>query len=130
MRIVVVGAPGKAAPLLAPLLPARGDAGRPVNRNPDPATAGAASGATPGLPAGETLATGASGALLAGHDAVVWSAGAGGLGGGIGPRLAEAAGVTLERCVAGVRGWVGPLVRGSRRGGGRAPAGWPSGAAR
>ena len=78
MRIVVVGGHGKVALLLAPLLTSRGDEVSAVIRNPDHATDVAASGATPVLADVETLDTGAIAALLAGHDAVVWSAGAGG----------------------------------------------------
>lgn len=76
MRVLVLGGHGKVALLLAPLLTARGDEVTSVIRNPDHAPEVAATGAVPlvlDLEGGDDL----SGAL-AGQDAVVWSAGAGG----------------------------------------------------
>ncbi|MFJ6652642.1 SDR family oxidoreductase [Microbacterium sp. NPDC091313] len=76
MRVLVLGGHGKVALLLAPLLTERGDEVTAVIRNPDHAPEVAATGAVPlvmDLEAGDDL----SGAL-AGQDAVVWSAGAGG----------------------------------------------------
>lgn len=77
-RILVLGGHGKVALLLEPLLTARGDEVTAVIRNPDHADDVAATGATPLVADVEQLDTDALADLLRGHDAVVWSAGAGG----------------------------------------------------
>jgi uncharacterized protein YbjT (DUF2867 family) len=77
-RIVVIGGHGKVALQLARILTDRGDAVSSVFRNPDHSDDVAATGAKP-VPADiEQLDTNALAGLLAGHDAVVFSAGAGG----------------------------------------------------
>ncbi|MFV0407871.1 MAG: SDR family oxidoreductase [Propioniciclava sp.] len=77
-KILVVGGHGKIALLLAPLLAARGLTVRSVIRNPDHAAEVAAGGAEPIVADVEALDVASLTSLLAGHDAVVWSAGAGG----------------------------------------------------
>jgi uncharacterized protein YbjT (DUF2867 family) len=77
-HIVVIGGHGKVALHLARILTKRGDQVTSVLRNPDHADDVAATGARPVVADIETLDTGALGALLAGHDAVVFTAGAGG----------------------------------------------------
>jgi len=77
-RILVLGGHGKVALLLEPLLVARGDEVTAVIRNPDHADDVAATGATPRVADIETLDTEGLADLITGHDAVVWSAGAGG----------------------------------------------------
>lgn len=77
-RILIIGGHGKVALLLAPLLVERGDSVTSVIRNPAHAAEVAASGATPAVADVETLSVDELSALLGGHDAVVWSAGAGG----------------------------------------------------
>lgn len=77
-RIVIFGGHGKVALLLAPLLSARGDEVTAVIRNPDHADDVRAAGAEPVVFDAEQQDRAAIAALLAGHDAVVWSAGAGG----------------------------------------------------
>jgi uncharacterized protein YbjT (DUF2867 family) len=77
-RILIIGGHGKVALLLAPLLVERGDDVTSVIRNPAHAAEVAASGATPAVADVETLSVDELSALLGGHDAVVWSAGAGG----------------------------------------------------
>ncbi|MEA5454073.1 SDR family oxidoreductase [Sinomonas sp. JGH33] len=77
-RIAVIGGHGKVALLLEPLLAARGDAVTAIIRNRDHTTAVAAAGAHPVVADVETLDTAGIAELLAGHNAVVWSAGAGG----------------------------------------------------
>ncbi|WP_422935771.1 SDR family oxidoreductase [Sinomonas sp. P47F7] len=77
-RIAVIGGHGKIALLLAPLLAARGDVVTAVIRNRDHTTDVTAAGAHPVVADVEQLSTGEIADLLAGHDAVVWSAGAGG----------------------------------------------------
>ncbi|GAB7038495.1 MULTISPECIES: SDR family oxidoreductase [Catenuloplanes] len=77
-RIVIVGGHGKVALLLAPLLVAAGDEVTSVFRNPEHVPDVEATGAHPVIADVESLDTEAIAALLAGHDAVVWSAGAGG----------------------------------------------------
>jgi uncharacterized protein YbjT (DUF2867 family) len=77
-RIVVIGGHGKVALQLARILTERGDEVSSVFRNPDHSDDVALTGARP-LPADiEQLDTSALAGLLAGHDAVVFSAGAGG----------------------------------------------------
>jgi uncharacterized protein YbjT (DUF2867 family) len=77
-RILLIGGHGKIALLLAPLLVARGDEVDAVIRNPAHADDVAATGATPVVADVESLDVGGLTSVIAGHDAVVWSAGAGG----------------------------------------------------
>jgi len=77
-RILIIGGHGKVALLLAPLLVARGDDVTGVIRNPGHAPEVAASGASPRVADVETLSVDELSGLVDGHDAVVWSAGAGG----------------------------------------------------
>ena len=77
-RIVVIGGHGKVALQLARILTERGDEVSSVFRNPDHSGDVAATGATPVVADIEQLDTDALAALVAGHDAVVFSAGAGG----------------------------------------------------
>jgi uncharacterized protein YbjT (DUF2867 family) len=77
-RIVVIGGHGKVALQLARILTDRGDQVSSVFRNPDHSDDVAATGAKPILTDIEQLDTHALADLLAGHDAVVFSAGAGG----------------------------------------------------
>ena len=77
-RILIIGGHGKVALLLAPLLVERGDAVTAVIRNPDHEADVAATGATPLVADVERLDTAALADIVRGHDAVVWSAGAGG----------------------------------------------------
>jgi len=77
-RVIVIGGHGKVALQLARILTGRGDEVSSVFRNPDHSDEVAATGAHP-VPADiERLDTDALVDLLAGHDAVVFSAGAGG----------------------------------------------------
>jgi uncharacterized protein YbjT (DUF2867 family) len=77
-RIAVIGGHGKVALQLARILSQRGDQVTSVFRNPDHTDDVAATGARPVVADIETLETHALADLLAGHDAVVFSAGAGG----------------------------------------------------
>lgn len=79
-RIVLIGGHGRVALHLERLLAERGDEVDAVIRNPEHADDVAATGATPVVADIETLDVDVDGltALLRGHDAVVWSAGAGG----------------------------------------------------
>jgi len=77
-RVIVFGGHGRIALLLAPLLVARGDEVTSVIRNPDHAVDVAAGGAHPLVADVERLDTAGISELIRGHDAVVWSAGAGG----------------------------------------------------
>lgn len=77
-RIVVFGGHGKVALLASPLLVAAGHEVTSVIRNPDHADDVAATGADPVVADVETLDTGGIADLVRGHDAVLWSAGAGG----------------------------------------------------
>ncbi|MGD1170436.1 SDR family oxidoreductase [Mycobacterium seoulense] len=77
-RIIIVGGHGKVALQLARILSQRGDEVGSVFRNPDHSDDVAATGATPVVADIEALDTDALAGLLAGHDAVVFSAGAGG----------------------------------------------------
>jgi uncharacterized protein YbjT (DUF2867 family) len=77
-RILIIGGHGKVALLLAPLLVARGDDVTSVIRNPSHAPDVAATGARPVTADVQALTVEELASLLAGHDAVVWSAGAGG----------------------------------------------------
>lgn len=77
-RGVIVGGHGKVALQLSAILTQRGDAVTSLFRNPDHADDVAATGAKPVVADIERLETDALAGLLAGHDAVVFSAGAGG----------------------------------------------------
>ena len=77
-RIAIVGGHGKVALHLARVLTDRGDQVTSIFRNPEHADDVAATGARPVVADIETLDTAALADLLAGHDAVVFSAGAGG----------------------------------------------------
>ncbi|GFG84114.1 SDR family oxidoreductase [Mycolicibacter algericus] len=77
-RIVIIGGHGQVALLLSPILAERGDEVTSVFRNPDHSEEVAVTGASPVVADLEQLDTGALAAVLAGHDAVVFSAGAGG----------------------------------------------------
>lgn len=77
-RIIVFGGHGKIALLAEPLLAARGDEVTAVIRNPDHAAEVRAAGAHPLVADIERLDTEGIADLIRGHDAVVWSAGAGG----------------------------------------------------
>lgn len=78
MRIAIIGAHGKVALQLAPLLRQAGHEVDGIVRNPAHAEDVAAAGALPVVADVERLDTDALTDLLAGHDLVVWSAGAGG----------------------------------------------------
>ncbi len=78
MRITIFGGHGKIALLLAPMLVEAGHEVTSVIRNPDHVADVEASGATALLSSVEDADTSALTELLAGQDAVVWSAGAGG----------------------------------------------------
>lgn len=77
-RVIVFGGHGRIALLLAPLLVARGDEVTSVIRNPDHVSEVEQTGATALVADVEQLDTAAIAELVRGHDAVVWSAGAGG----------------------------------------------------
>jgi uncharacterized protein YbjT (DUF2867 family) len=77
-HIIVIGGHGKVALQLARILTERGDEVRSVFRNPDHSGDVAETGAKPVHADIEQLGTDALTELLAGHDAVVFSAGAGG----------------------------------------------------
>jgi uncharacterized protein YbjT (DUF2867 family) len=77
-RIVIVGGHGKVALHLARILSERGDEVTSVIRNPDHAADVSAAGAQPLVADIEHLDTAALADVVAGHDAVVFSAGAGG----------------------------------------------------
>ncbi|NDJ88161.1 SDR family oxidoreductase [Mycolicibacter kumamotonensis] len=77
-RIVIFGGHGKVALLLSPILSERGDQVTSVFRNPDHSEEVAVTGAVPVVADIEQLDTEPLAKLVAGHDAVVFSAGAGG----------------------------------------------------
>ncbi len=77
-RILVIGGHGKVALQLAPILTGRGDEVSSVFRNPDHWQDVALTGARPIVADIERLDTDALAGLLTDHDAVVFSAGAGG----------------------------------------------------
>ena len=77
-HIIVFGGHGKVALQLSRILTERGDEVSSVFRNPDHSDDVAATGAKPVVADIEQLDTDALADLLAGHDAVVFSAGAGG----------------------------------------------------
>jgi uncharacterized protein YbjT (DUF2867 family) len=77
-RILIFGGHGRVALLLEPLLVAQGHTVTAVIRNPDHEDEVAATGAQPLVADVETLDLDQLTNLVAGNDAVVWSAGAGG----------------------------------------------------
>ena len=77
-RIIIFGGHGKIALLAEQLLAERGDAVTAVIRNPEHAEDVRAAGAEPVVADIEQLPVDGFAELIAGHDAVVWSAGAGG----------------------------------------------------
>ncbi|QCX28540.1 SDR family oxidoreductase [Nocardioides jishulii] len=77
-KVIIIGGHGKVALRLAPQLVERGDEVTSVFRNPDHEAEVAATGAQPVVGDVETMSTEALTELVRGHDAVVWSAGAGG----------------------------------------------------
>lgn len=77
-RVLIIGGHGKVALRLAPILAERGDEPVSVFRNPDHGDEVAATGATPVVADVESLGTDDLAELIAGNDAVVWAAGAGG----------------------------------------------------
>ncbi|MDR6865780.1 uncharacterized protein YbjT (DUF2867 family) [Microbacterium resistens] len=77
-RILIIGGHGKIALLLEPLLSARGDEVTAVIRDPRHAQEIRETGAEPLVFDVEHEDRAAFARLIAGHDAVVWSAGAGG----------------------------------------------------
>lgn len=78
MKIIIVGGHGKIALLTAPLLTASGHHVTSVVRNPDHVADVEATGATAVLADIEKLDGAATQKLIAGNDAVIWTAGAGG----------------------------------------------------
>jgi uncharacterized protein YbjT (DUF2867 family) len=77
-RVIIIGGHGKVALPLARILTERGDDVSSVFRNPDHSGEVADTGAKPVVADIEQLDVPALAELLAGHDAVVFSAGAGG----------------------------------------------------
>lgn len=77
-RICIIGGHGKIALLLSRLLADAGHQVTSVIRNPDHRADVTETGATAVVADVENLDTAAIGEVLAGHDAVIWSAGAGG----------------------------------------------------
>lgn len=77
-RIIVFGGHGRVALLLAPLLVKGGDEVTAVIRNPDHVADVEKTGATALVADIETMDTASLAGIIRGHDAVVWSAGAGG----------------------------------------------------
>lgn len=77
-RILIIGGHGKVALQLSGILSGRGDEVTSVFRNPDHSDDVRATGADPLVADVEHLDTDALAGIVAGHDAVVFSAGAGG----------------------------------------------------
>ena len=77
-RIAIIGGHGKVALHLSALLTEEGHSVTSFIRNPDHAADVAATGAAPSVLDVENATTAAIAEALKGHDAVVWSAGAGG----------------------------------------------------
>lgn len=77
-NVLLIGGHGKIALLLAPLLVSRGVSVSSVIRNPEQVTDVSATGATAVVADVETLGLDDLAEVISGHDAVVWSAGAGG----------------------------------------------------
>ena len=80
MRILLIGGHGKVARLLSPILSDRSHAVTAVIRNPEHAADVSGDGATPHVADVQSMDVDALTDLVRGHDAVVWSAGAGGGG--------------------------------------------------
>lgn len=78
MRVLLIGGHGKVARLLTPLLTDRSHAVTAVVRNPDHTADVTSDGATALVADIEAMDVRALSDLVGGHDAVVWSAGAGG----------------------------------------------------
>ena len=78
MRVIIIGGHGSVARLLTPLLVARSHTVTGVIRNPDHAEHLLDDGSTPVVADVESMDVEALARLVHGHDAVVWSAGAGG----------------------------------------------------
>jgi uncharacterized protein YbjT (DUF2867 family) len=78
LRVAIIGGHGKVALRLEPLLVGAGDEVTGIYRNPEHTADVEATGAHGVVADVETLATDEIAALLAGQDALVWSAGAGG----------------------------------------------------
>ena len=78
MRILLIGGHGKVARHLTPLLVERSHAVTAAVRNPDHVADVEADGATAAVADVESMSTEQIADLVRGHDAVVWSAGAGG----------------------------------------------------
>ncbi|MBD3784439.1 MAG: SDR family oxidoreductase [Micrococcales bacterium] len=78
MRILLIGGHGKVARHLTPLLVERSHAVTAAVRNPDHVADVEADGATAAVADVESMSTQQLADLVRGHDAVVWSAGAGG----------------------------------------------------
>lgn len=79
-RIAIIGGHGKIAMQLAEILTGGGHEVSSLFRNPDQSSDIEATGATPVVADIEHLSTDEIAGLIKGHDAVVWSAGAGGSG--------------------------------------------------
>ncbi|MRX42198.1 SDR family oxidoreductase [Agromyces kandeliae] len=77
-KVLVIGGHGRVALQLARILADRGDEVDSVIRNPEHAEEVGATGANPVVADVESLDVAGLAELIAGHDAVVWSAGAGG----------------------------------------------------
>ena len=77
-RIAVIGGHGKVALHLSRILSGRGHQVSSLIRNPDHRADVEATGAEPVVADVESLDAGQLAEVLRGHDAVVWSAGAGG----------------------------------------------------
>ncbi|CDJ99518.1 NAD dependent epimerase/dehydratase family protein [Microbacterium sp. C448] len=77
-RILIIGGHGKVARLLTPLLAARGDGVSAVIRNAEHTADVEGDGATAVVADVESLDRAELAALFAGHDGIVWAAGAGG----------------------------------------------------
>jgi uncharacterized protein YbjT (DUF2867 family) len=77
-KVLIIGGHGRVALQLERILAERGDDVDAVIRNPDHAPDVAATGANPVVADVEALDVDGLAEVIAGHDAVVWSAGAGG----------------------------------------------------
>lgn len=77
-KVIVIGGHGKVAQIATPLLINEGYEVTSVIRNPDQVPDIEALGATPAVYDITNLSTEQFADLLSGHDAVIWSAGAGG----------------------------------------------------
>jgi uncharacterized protein YbjT (DUF2867 family) len=78
MRVIVIGGHGKVARKLTPVLTGRGHEVTAVVRRPEQAADVESDGAVAAVADVEGMDTATLADLLGGHDAVVWSAGAGG----------------------------------------------------